>query len=63
MTMPQHNSNEVNRRLTPDGHPESNFRQQIRDILNLDWSTRDQRIYDELRRLKKVEAEHQEVTR
>ena len=50
--MAPHDSKEVNQRLTPDGQPESKFRQQIRDILDLDWSTRDEKIYDELRRLK-----------
>ena len=46
----------VNVRRTPDGNPESNFRQQIRDILDLDWSTRDEKIYEELRRLKRIET-------
>ena len=53
--MAMHDSKEVNQRLTPDGNPESNFRQRIRDILDLDWSTRDEKIYEELRRLKRLE--------
>ena len=55
--MPQKDSREVNQRYTPDGNPESHFRQRIRDILNLDWSTRDEKIYDELRRLKKLDGD------
>lgn len=50
-------SSEVNVRYTPDRHPESQFRQKIRDILDLDWSTRDDKIYDELRRLKRADRE------
>lgn len=45
-----------NVRHTPDGHVESWFRQQVRDILDLDPFTRDQKILDELRRLKRLEA-------
>ena len=48
---------DMNRRYTPDGNPESHFRQRIRDILGLDWSTRDEKIYDELRRLKKQDGD------
>lgn len=55
--MPQHDNKEVNQRFTPDGNPESHFRQTIRDILNLDWSTRDWKIYEELRRLKALDGE------
>lgn len=44
-----------NTRYTPDGHPESWFRQQIRDILDLDMFTRDHKILEELRRLKNVD--------
>ena len=45
----------VNVRRTPDGQTESKFRQQIRDLLDLDWSTRDEKIYEELGRLKCLE--------
>lgn len=45
------------KRFDPNGNPESEFRQRIRDILNLDWSTRDEKIYDELRRLKKLDGD------
>ena len=45
-----------NTRYTPDGNIEQKFRQQVRDALDLDWSTRDQQIIDEIRRLKRVEA-------
>jgi hypothetical protein len=47
-----------NDRHTPDGHLESWFRQQVRDILNLDTFTRDQKILEELRRLKKLDERH-----
>ena len=35
---------------------ESAFRREVRDILNLDWSARDERIFAELRKLKAAEA-------
>ncbi len=43
--------------VNPDtGNAESTFRQKVRDILGLDWSTRDLTLYDELRRLKTLDA-------
>ena len=40
----------------PDLHvPEGRFRAQVRDILGLDPFTRDQKIFDELRRLKALD--------
>lgn len=48
-----------NRRYTPDGHPESLFRQRVRDVLGLDWSARDDQIVDEVLRLKALEAKCQ----
>lgn len=53
--MPQKDAGEVNRRYTPDGNPESLFRQRIRDILDLDFSARNEQIYEELRRLKRLD--------
>lgn len=39
--------------IHPDtGDPESRFRAQVRELLNLDWSARDAQIFAELRRLK-----------
>lgn len=46
----------VNDRFTPEGKPEDDFRLQVRDILDLHVSTRDDQIFDELRRLKALEA-------
>lgn len=48
-------SHAINERLTPDGHTENKFREEVRDILNLDLFTRDYVIFDELRRLKVLE--------
>jgi len=45
-----------NTRYTPDGNIEPEFREQVREALDLDWGTRDQQILDEIRRLKRVEA-------
>ena len=40
--------------INPDtGEQESEFRGQVRDVLNLSWDTRDEAILAELRRLKK----------
>ncbi len=40
----------------PDaGGPESDFRQSVRDVLNMDWSTSDAQIIVEVKRLKKIE--------
>ena len=52
---------DLNERFTPDGHHESWFRQQVRDLLGLDFSARDARIFDELRRLKRVEQRVMEL--
>ena len=39
--------------FTPNvGDDEPPFRERVRDLLDLDWSARDERIFDELRRLK-----------
>lgn len=46
----------TNERFTPDMNTETHFRQDVRDILNLDWSARDFAILEELRRLKAIEA-------
>lgn len=46
-----------NTRLDPNGNEETHFRQEVRNILDLDWSTRNYKIYEELRRLKRLEAE------
>ena len=54
MPLPLANEN-LNRRYDPNGNPESDFRQRVRDILDLDWSARDEKIYEELRRLKILE--------
>jgi hypothetical protein len=40
----------------PEGNVESAFRVEVRDILGLDWSTRDFQILAELRRLKAVDV-------
>ena len=45
-----------NVRYTPEGVVEQRLREQVRDILGLDWSTRDEAILDELRRLKKLDV-------
>lgn len=37
------------------GEPETKFRERVRDLLDLDWSTRDENIFSELRRLKNVD--------
>lgn len=37
------------------GEDEPPFRAAVRDALDLDWSVRDERIFDELRRLKDIE--------
>jgi chromosome segregation ATPase len=34
------------------GEEEPKFREAVRDLLDLDWSARDERIFDEVRRLK-----------
>jgi len=47
--------NEVNRRLTPDGNIEQDFRAQVRDLLDLDIFTRDFAIFEEIKRLKRVD--------
>lgn len=54
--MAQHSSTEVNARYTPDGARESLFRQQVRDIVDLNWSAHNAQILDELKRLKAVAA-------
>lgn len=46
----------ANTRYTPDGTVEGAFRKQVRDALGLAWSTRDDQIFDELRRLKSLEG-------
>ena len=46
-----------NRRFDPDHNIENAFRQTVRDILDLDPFTRDYAIFEELRRLKKMERE------
>lgn len=46
-------SNPVN--INPDTDmPEEKFREKVREALDLDWSTRDERIFEELRRLKNL---------
>lgn len=41
------------RTINPDtGQPEEKFREMVRDVLGLDWSTRDAAIFAELKRLK-----------
>lgn len=47
---------DVNVRYTPTRRLESLFRQQVRDILDLDWSTRNDQIFEELRRFKELEV-------
>jgi uncharacterized protein (DUF2236 family) len=43
--------------LNPDtGDYEHPFREQVRDILGLDWSTRDEAIFERLRSLVKTEV-------
>lgn len=44
-----------NTRYTPAGTVETDFREAVRDVLGLDWSTRTDQILDELRRLKALE--------
>lgn len=42
--------------VNPDTHyQESRFRETVREILDLDPFTRDQKIFDELRRLKQLD--------
>jgi len=53
--MPFYDAADVNVRYTPDGRLESLFREQVRNILDLGWSTRTQQIFNELRRLKDIE--------
>jgi hypothetical protein len=55
--MPQHDSNAVNKRLTPDREVEVHFRREVRDALGLDLFTRDDQILDEIRRLKRLEKD------
>lgn len=44
------------RSINPEtGGEEDRFRQQVREALDLDWSTRDYKIFEELRRLKDVD--------
>lgn len=52
---------DVNERLTPDGVKESAFRRQVRDLLDLDGSARDERILAEVRRLRDVEMRVNEL--
>lgn len=42
--------------FTPNvGDDEPPFHERVRDVLNLDWSTRDEKIFEELRRLKRLD--------
>lgn len=52
-----------NLRYTPEGHAEGDFRRQVRDLLDLHVSTRDDQIFDELRRLKQLEAAQEDLPR
>ena len=48
------------RTINPDtGQPEEKFRELVRDVLNLDWSTRDAAISAELKRLKAYDGRNQ----
>lgn len=47
---------DVNTRYTPNGAVESKLREQVRHLLDLDWSARDERILAEIKRLKDVNA-------
>ena len=49
--------NEFRREVDPDTEvPETKFHEQVRDILGLSPFTRSEAIYEELRRLKRIEA-------
>lgn len=50
--------NQINSRITPSGEVETKFRREVRDALDLDIFTRDDQIVDEIRRLKRNEAEY-----
>jgi len=50
--------NDLNKRYTPDMNLEQTFRGQVRDILDLDIFTRDEQIFEELRRLKRQQENH-----
>jgi hypothetical protein len=50
--------NPVNERLDPNGRLETPFRNEVRDLLNLDVFTRDDQIFDEIRRLKAIAESH-----
>lgn len=48
--------------IHPDtGQEETHFRERVREALGLDWSVRDETIFTELRRLKKIE-ENEDVS-
>ena len=45
-----------NIRRTPNDQPESEFRDKVRDALDMDMFTRDSQIIEEIKRLKKQAA-------
>ncbi len=48
----------INTRITPSGDIEDDFRLDVRLALDADIFTRDDQIIDEIRRLKRVEAQY-----
>jgi hypothetical protein len=47
----------INDRHDPEGRLEGDFRRDVRDALGMDLFTRDASIIEEIKRLKRVEAE------